>query len=271
MTKYVHLAGSIAGLPHGLELSEKLSALHRPQAEYVAAGRNVVAGYTRGWGLEFGGLAESIRDDPVYHESLTLARDRTILSEHKLMNLFLIMKYGIGKLEGDIVEFGAYRGGSSIFLANVARRLEMRARVYAFDTFEGMPETHAMDMHSAGDFRDTNLDELKATVHEMGLTNLEFVKGLFQDTAEPILRKSTSITLAHIDCDIYEAVKYCLGATQEKMHRLGGYLVLDDALQGSCLGALHATEDWVVKTDVRAEQAYPHLVYRYPPLEGGQP
>jgi len=164
------------------------------------------------------------------------------------------------------MEFGAYRGGSAIFLANIARRLEMRGRVYAFDTFEGMPETHAMDMHSAGDFGDTNLDDLKARVRDIGLTNLEFVKGLFENTAEAIVSRSPAIALAHIDCDIYEAVKYCLKVCQAKMHPSGGYLVMDDALQGSCLGALEATEDWVVGTNVRAEQAYPHLVYRYPPV-----
>jgi hypothetical protein len=51
-----------------------------------------------------------------------------------------------------------------------------------------------------------------------------------------------------------------------KMSKLGGYVILDDALHGSCLGALQAVEDWIVETNVRAEQAYPHLVYRYPPI-----
>ncbi len=152
-------------------------------------------------------------------------------------------------------------------MANVARRLGLKGRIYALDTYEGMPDTNdELDLHSAGNFSDTSLDDLEKYIHELGLTNIEPVKGLFSDTAPAVLERTQSIRLAHVDCDIYDAVKYCLEAVMPKMSRSGGYIVLDDPLHGSCLGAMQAVEEWIIATKLHAEQAYPHLVYRYPPV-----
>lgn len=244
-------------------LDRALLDLHGVRPDSIAAGRNVTAGYTRGWGLEYGGLADAIRQDPIFSESLALARGRTLLSEHKLMNLYLIMRYG--SVTGDILEFGSYRGGGAIFLANLARRLGKTLTIYALDTFEGMPETHdVLDLHFAGNFSDTSYEELAAYVEQIGLTNMVLAKGRFEDTVPGLLESIGAIGLAHIDCDIYAGVAYCLKSVMPKMQVDSGYIVLDDPLHGSCLGALQAVEDWVVIQDLRAEQAYPHLVYRYP-------
>lgn len=260
----------ISGMNNPAELNTTLKKLHRADAESIVAGRNITAGHTRGWCLEYGALIESIKNDEVYRESLELALGRTILAEHKLMNLFLIMKFGLEGITGDFLEFGSYKGGSAIFIANVARRLQLPGTVYAFDTFAGMPKTdEVLDLHKLGDFSDTNFDDLAAYVHELGLSNLKLVKGLFSDTAPQVLKSVNAIALAHIDCDIHDAVKYCLDAVQPKMHPKGGYITLDDPLHGSCLGALQAVEDWIIRENLRAEQAYPHLVYRYPTLSPG--
>ncbi len=90
-----------------IAVDNDLARLHLDSTDSVAAGRNITAGYARGWGLEYGGLAEFIAADPVYQESVGMARSRSLLLEHKLMNLFLIMKYGARNDEGDFVEFGS--------------------------------------------------------------------------------------------------------------------------------------------------------------------
>ncbi|MGC8908947.1 MAG: hypothetical protein ACP5M0_16110 [Desulfomonilaceae bacterium] len=44
-------------------------------------------------------------------------------------------------------------------------------------------------------------------------------------------------------------------------------MIFDDPLYGSCLGAFEAVEELVIRNDgLHAEQAFPHLVYRYSPL-----
>lgn len=251
------------------KLNQHVGQLHQNTEDAVHSGRNVTAGYVRGWGLEFGQLAEAISKDPVYADSLELARDRTLLPEHKLMNLYLIIRFGLHGIPGDIVEFGSYRGGSAIFMAAVASKLGQDRTVYAIDTFAGMPRTDdVLDLHVEGNFGDADLHALSDYVKDIGLTNLRLVPGLFEDVAPGTIANTSAIALAHIDCDIYDAVAYCLDAVKEHMVSTGGYIVLDDPLHGSCLGALQAVEEWITRENVRAEQAYPHLVYRLPKLGG---
>lgn len=252
---------------YGKQHEDLLAKLHLPTPSSVRRGRNVTAGYTRSWGLEFGELGKAISNDPIYKESLKIARKLTLVAEHKLMNIFLIMKYGMQGLEGDIVEFGSYRGGSAIFMANVARRLGMTGTIYALDTFEGMPTTDTLlDLHSTGDFSDASFEALENKIKELNLKNIIPIKGLFEESFPNNLHRINKVTLAHIDCDIYGAVKYAISNVISKMNPSGGYLIFDDPLQGSCLGALEATEDMIEELGLRAEQAYPHLVYRMPKL-----
>ena len=49
--------------------------------------------------------------------------------------------------------------------ARVLERIRPGAKVYAFDTFAGMPATDAaIDAHRPGDFRDANLDEIRTAI-----------------------------------------------------------------------------------------------------------
>jgi len=163
-------------------------------------GRSPRDGYSRGWGLEYGGLRDAVLADPLYSEALELAMGRSIQAGDCRMNLFLLLKYFFPALlkqsgKGSIVEFGSYRGGSSIFLAAVCERLHLDVRVFGLDTFTGMPPTDkSIDAHFAGNFSDVDLPELRAHVERCGLAHrLEFVPGIFQDTAPRVLAAATPV------------------------------------------------------------------------------
>ena len=56
-------------------------------------------------------------------------------------------------------------------------------------------------------------------------------------------------------------------STADKVMVPEGYIVFDDPLHGSCLGAMQAIEETLLHEDrLFAEQMYPHPVYRYPPV-----
>jgi len=226
--------------------------------------RSIYDGYVRGWGLQFGELKKRIRQDPLYQEALALAKGRTIISEENRMNLFLLAKFYLANISfGHIVEFGSYKGGNAIFLAYIVNKLYPGVNVYALDTFAGMPQTDAkIDAHVEGDFRDVDLNELRTYVTKKGITNLRFVKGLFHDTAQDLLKDVKQVALAHIDCDIYSAVAYSYDVVKEYMVP-GGYIVFDDATVSSCLGATDAVETLVIRRDgLSSEQIYPQYVFR---------
>jgi hypothetical protein len=228
--------------------------------------RSVRDGYARGWGLQCGQFRESIREDPLYQEACRLAVGRSVVSEDNRMNLFLILKYFLPFIPfGHIIEFGSYKGGNALFMAYVIDRLYPGRRVIALDTFSGMPQTEsAIDAHSAGDFQDVDLDELREFVAQQGMTNLQCIKGLFQETAPTVLADLGTIVLAHIDCDIYSAVAYSYDLVKQYMVP-GGYLIFDDATTSSCLGATEAVEELVIRQDgLHSEQIFPQFVFRAP-------
>jgi hypothetical protein len=148
-------------------------------------------------------------------------------------------------------------------MAKVCAELGMKAKVWALDTFAGMPTPDkSVDAHSAGDFMNTNLEELKAYTAKCGLSNIHWVQGFFEDTAESVLAKSSRIVVAHIDCDIRSAVQYSYNIVKNRMVN-GGYIVFDDATTSSCLGATEVVENDVIRRDgLNCEQIYPHFVFR---------
>jgi len=229
-------------------------------------GRNLRDGYLRACGLQFGNLRQLCEADPLYRRAYDLATSRTTVTPRNFMNLYLIVALGFPKLPpGDIVEFGSYQGGSAIFLAVVAEALFPGTKVYAFDSFAGMPEVDtSRDMHGPGHFKDTSDTSLLRYCAEVGVTNLVPVKGFFSETIPTTLPKIGAIRLAHIDCDLYQSVAESYDGAKPFMVP-GGYIAFDDPLLSSCLGAFEAVEELVIRRDgLHAEQAFPHLVYRAP-------
>lgn len=230
----------------------------------VRRGRVPHDGYVRGWGIQFAGLRDKVRADPLYQRAAALAEGRSVMTEDNRINLYLILRFFLPRLPfGHVTEFGSYRGGSAMFMARVLQETSPGAKVFAFDTYAGMPETDPdVDAHSAGDFADVDVEEIRAAAAVQGLTNLELVVGAFEETAAVALARASPVALAHIDSDIRSAIVFAYDAVKPHMVR-GGYVVFDDATVSSCLGATEAVEELVIFRDgLHAEQISPHYVFR---------
>lgn len=241
-----------------------LEALDMPRV--IENGRCVYDGYQRGAALKYGKLADAVWNDPVFRKARAAglrAPVRTMLLEERMMNLFLIVKFFLRDLASrNIVEFGTYRGGGAIFLAMLLREFYPEARVYALDTFEGMPPIEkGLDLPPPDDFAATNLAIIDRTVKELGLTNIEFIKGLIQDTAPDVYARAGSVGLAHIDVVLHSAVVYAQDSVWNVMTP-GGYIVYDDAIEPTCPGATQAVEELVRGRNASAEQVWPHMIFR---------
>lgn len=231
-------------------------------------GREPSGGYQRGWGMEFGDLTAQVEADSLFQAAIAASEGLSILDRHRRTNLFLLTRFFLSRLKSqNIVEFGSYRGGSALFLSFLLKELHPGARIYSLDTFEGMPATDkSIDAHSAGDFKDADIDNFRRARDRWGLDNLEIIPGLFEDTFPKLAAGGIEIGLAHIDCDIYSAVKYSIAACWPHMVA-GGYVILDDATTSSCLGATQAVEELIMERKVFCEQIFPHFVFRAnPPL-----
>jgi hypothetical protein len=148
-------------------------------------------------------------------------------------------------------------------MAYIAKKLYPGMKVFALDSFEGMPPTDKnVDAHNAGDFSDTDFDGLQKRIDALGLDNLILVKGFFENTNDEVMSKAKNICMAHIDCDIGPAVKYSYENSKPYMVD-GGYMVFDDATVSSCIGATEVVEDLLIRRDkLNSEQIWPHFVFR---------
>lgn len=229
----------------------------------ITNGRSLYDGTIRGVGLEYGNTAQLLEQHPLFIEACENAQGRSVMHYHRTMNLFLIMVLHFEQLASrDVIEFGSYRGGSAIFIATVLKRLYPEAKVYACDTFAGMPTTDkSVDHHSEGDFANSDEEEIKDYARSIGLDNLVTVKGLVEETFPSRFSTDHRFGLAHIDLDIYHPIKYIQNAVHPYVTP-GGYVIYDDATASSCLGATQAVEEWIDERGARCEQIYPHFVFR---------
>lgn len=155
------------------------------------------------------------------------------------------------KLEGDFVEFGCYRGDTSVELAKILRQSEGKAfrgqkrpfedhedlaarpgaqvekgailpikRLYAYDSFLGLPAKSPEDESAAGvNFqpgvlhvsRRALIDKLK----KHGLTNAIIKKAWFSDLTVQDLPEH--VAFAFLDGDFYESQRTALSLVQPRL------------------------------------------------------
>jgi glycosyltransferase involved in cell wall biosynthesis/predicted O-methyltransferase YrrM len=185
---------------------------------------------------------------------LAAVRHYTVLSPERLFSLYSLAKQiCLDDIPGDFVECGTYRGGSLALLAAVVKRYSLRQRrVYAFDTFAGMPEPTEVDRSQGMAANDTEwgVGTLKAPVEEylavvcqaLGVAEVVVpVPGVFAETLPEYQGKIGEIALLHADGDWYES-------TWEIFDRLfdgvvaEGFIQIDD--YGHWEGCRQAVEEF---------------------------
>ena len=233
-------------------------------------GRCLYDGYQRGTALKYWNLADEIWRDPVFRKARAAASGADVdcmVEEPRLWNLFLLIKFFLRDLDSqNVIEFGVYRGASTFFMAMILKEYYPSARIYALDTFTGVLASNAADATPAKDFTTmdfakVDLAHIQATARSLGLTNIEWVKGLIEDTADGAYKSAGSFGLAHIDVVLHEPCAYAQNTVWDYLAP-GGYLVHDDATEPNWPGATQAVEELIRARDVYMEQIWPHVVFR---------
>jgi hypothetical protein len=138
-------------------------------------------------------------------------------------------------VDGDIVECGVSRAGGTILMADALRAQQSPKRIFAFDSFEGMPEAVDQDtlsdgrrVYVAGVLSSTSIELVREKARRFGHADrVTFHKGYFQESMPRAIAPNARVSLALIDCDQYAGTYYCLEYLYEKVPP-GGMMLFDD-------------------------------------------
>jgi O-methyltransferase len=182
----------------------------------------------------------------------------TMTSKERMYALFEAVKYiETNNVEGDIVECGVWKGGSSM-VAALSLSKNSNRKLYLYDTYEGMNEPSEADKNVIGedakntwDNRDkceSSLDEVKGN---LSLTNydtdkINYIVGKVEDTIPSNLPHKISIL--RLDTDWYESTKH------ELIHLFpllqpDGVLIIDD--YGHWVGARKAVDEYISENNIK--------------------
>ncbi len=172
----------------------------------------------------------------------------------RMYALYHATKYVIeNNIEGDIVECGVWKGGSSMLCADMLiERNLVDKKLYLYDTYQGMSEPTDKDIYKGLQekaYKDwmkrqtktynnwcyAPLEEVKANMLSTGYPEKKmiFVKGKVEDTIPDTIPKK--IALLHLDTDWYESTYHELVHLFPLLSK-NGVLIIDDYgyWQGCC-------------------------------------
>ena len=192
-----------------------------------------------------------------------------------------ILELARGCLEvpGDFVEFGCYKGDTSLLLAELlveksvdkgvdslgksggkgvekcedGKSLDSAKKLWIYDSFEGLPEKGSFDESVLGvDFKGGELfvtkREVKQRFLRAGLPVPVIKKGWFADLADDDLPEK--IAFAFLDGDFYESIRDSLRLVAPRMSE-GGVIVVHDYTNPALPGVKRAVEEWGMTSKVK--------------------
>ena len=163
---------------------------------------------------------------------------------------------------GDFVEFGSAFGRTAFAIAFALQSYQSAARLYLFDSFEGLPEaSSSIDLEhpfvkagswSRGACCGATPAQLKEVILGAGIPESRLVikPGWFSDTL-PTLAADTRFSFLHVDCDLYQSAIDVLDCC------FGRGFVSD--------GAIILFDDWNVHASPRSgeRRAWREMVEKY--------
>lgn len=174
-----------------------------------------------------------------------LVSDQVTAEEIKLVlnQLSRIIAAGV---DGDVVEFGCYKGTTSLFLQRALQALAPQRKLYLYDSFSGLPTKTVEDQAGLGD--EFKPGELCATKRELvdnfrraSLPLPTIKKAWFKDLrAEDLPSK---IAFAYFDGDFYDSIKDSFHACANKLAGQAS-IVVDDYGNEHLPGARRAVDEW---------------------------
>ena len=151
-------------------------------------------------------------------------------------------------VEGDVVEFGCYRGDTSVLMKLLLEKNKTKKILWLYDSFEGLPAKTKEDQSVAGDqFKSGELLVTKREVIEKfkrnGLRLPKIKKGFFEDL-NPEEDVPKEIAFAFLDGDLYTSIKTSFKLVENRMAK-NGIIIVHDYDNPELPGSSRAVDEWL--------------------------
>lgn len=197
------------------------------------------------------------------------------------------------KNDGDLFEFGVYRGRSLITAALILKELNPKKKIFGFDTFSGLPKSskfddliqfqkkkyfskkHAKEISNntmlkktltkikrfnphnisvSGDFNKTSYEYVMEKIDYFKLKNVKLIKGEFKKTVPEFFNKNNiKISSCNIDSDFYDSYKLLLPYVFKNLSKKG-FIFLDEYYSLKFPGPKIATDDFCKKYKIKVNK-----------------
>jgi hypothetical protein len=182
---------------------------------------------------------QPLPDDPEFRELYAAIRPYTMVWPARLWSLWQrAREICASDLPGNFVECGVAAGGTSALLAAaIARHSKRPRRLFACDTFEGMPAPTEHDRHQGQNAEAAGWgagtcaapqDSLNAICTQLGVAHVvQPVRGFFAETLPSHRAEIGAVALLHMDGDWYESTRDILENLFDQVVP-GGAIQIDD-------------------------------------------
>lgn len=213
-------------------------------------------------------LIQPIPQDMTVDQSgiINIVNPYTMTSNERIYALINAVDYVCeNNIEGDYVECGVWRGGSTMAAAlRLIEKKQSHRKLFLYDTYEGMPAPtehdfsvrtgHAQEKFDekkiSEDSSDWCLADLNDVTNNISSTNypsenINYVKGKVEDTIPSTI--PDKIAILRLDTDWYASTKHEMEHLYPRLVK-GGVLIIDD--YGHWEGCRKAVDEYFAKKKI---------------------
>ena len=202
----------------------------------------------------------------LYENGFHLTSDKSRLE--KIITHYNIFKK-ISKVDGDIFEFGVFKGNSIIRFATFRDMLGLKKKIYGFDIFGKFPfqknneDNNFIRKFEKASGEGISLNNLNYFIKNKNIQNINLYKGNILDTLNKFVSKNKSIKISflHIDVHVYEPTMFILEKLFNKVQK-NGVILFDD--YSVIEGETRAVDDFFSKEKIKKNfKTIPSTNYPY--------
>ncbi|MDA9838488.1 TylF/MycF family methyltransferase [Candidatus Pelagibacter sp.] len=190
----------------------------------------------------------------------------SFIENEKITNFELITNYGLysgstnlfktltindlvrktEKTKGDIIEFGVWKGNTSLLIKKILDIYKIKKKLYLFDHFKGLKHFSDSDKKKALKFKNRYKSNKNLILKLINFFNFKKIKIIDKDATKINNKffKNKKFCLAILDVDLYEPTKKILEAIDNNISK-NGLIVFDEGNHKNFEGVSKAINEFM--------------------------